>query len=99
MEITSVWVRKNKNEESRLKAWVTVTLDDCFIIRDIRVVEGKNGLFVQMPSKRVNRAPKEEVETEEKVSNYVDIVHPINSETRTKFEEAIFAEYNKPEEE
>ena len=99
MEITSVWVRKNKNEESRMKAKVSVTLDDCFIIRDIRIVEGKNGLFIQMPSKRVNRTPKETEETEERVSNYVDIVHPINKETRTMFEDAIFEAYNNYKEE
>ena len=85
MKITSVNVHK-KNDESRMKGFASVLLDDCFVIRDIRIIEGKDGLFIAMPSRK--NADGE----------YHDIAHPINAETRKIFEDAIFAEYNKEEE-
>ena len=84
MKITSVNVHK-KNDETRMKGSASVLLDDCFVIRDIRIIEGKDGLFIAMPSRK--NADGE----------YHDIAHPINAETRKLFEEAIFAEYNKEE--
>ena len=85
MKITSVKIQK-KNDESRMKGIASVLLDDCFVIRDIRIIEGKDGLFIAMPSRK--NADGE----------YHDIAHPINAETRKIFEDAIFAEYNKEEE-
>lgn len=85
MEITSVKVHKINREDSKMKAYVTVTLDDCFVVRNIRVIEGANGLFIAMPSRKIN---DEEFE---------DIAHPINKETRSMFEEKIIEEYNKSE--
>ncbi len=86
MEVTDVRVRK-VDHDNRTKAYVTITLDDCFVVRDIRVVEGQNGLFVAMPSRK---RPD---------GQFKDIAHPINTETRKMIEEAIFAEYNLDEEE
>ena len=84
MKITSINVHK-KNDESRMKGIASVILDDCFVIRDIRIIEGKEGLFIAMPSRK--NADGE----------YHDIAHPINAETRKMFEEAILGEYNKEE--
>lgn len=67
---------------NRTKAYVTITFDDCFVVRDIRVVDGKNGLFIAMPSRK---RPDGE---------FKDIAHPINTETRRMIEEAILAKYD-----
>ena len=53
MKITSVDVRKFEKEGSRMKGRATVQLDDCFVVRDIRIIDGDNGLFIAMPSKKV----------------------------------------------
>ena len=84
MEITSVKVHKTEREGSRMKGYATVTLDDCFVVRDIRIIDGDNGLFIAMPSKKVPGGHK-------------DIAHPINRETRKMFEDAIFAAYENAE--
>ena len=86
MKITSVNVHK-KNDDSRMKGIASVLIDDCFAIRDIRIIEGKDGLFIAMPSRKNSEGV------------YHDIAHPINTETRKMFEDAIFEEYNKIEEE
>lgn len=83
MKITSVKIFKNEKEYSKVKAYATVTLDDCFMIHNIRVIEGSEKLLVAMPSRKVS---------EEK---YEDIAHPLNSETRKYFEDTIVEEYNK----
>ena len=80
MKITDVQVRK-VDLDNRTKAYVTITIDDCFVVRDIRVVDGRNGLFIAMPSrKRPN-------------GQFRDIAHPITTETRRMIEEAVLAEY------
>ena len=71
MQITDVNLRK-VNSENRMKAKASVTFDGEFVVHDIKVIEGDNGLFLAMPSKQI--APGE----------YKDIAHPINSETRAK---------------
>lgn len=81
MKVTDVQVRK-VDLDSRTKAYVTITFDDCFVVRDIRVVDGKNGLFIAMPSRK---RPDGE---------FKDIAHPINTETRRMIEEAILNQYN-----
>ena len=86
MKITSVNVRKIENEGSRMKGIASVLIDDCFAVHDIRIIEGDNGLFIAMPSRK--NADGE----------YHDIAHPINAETRKEFEDAIFEAYNKIEE-
>ena len=85
MKLTSVNVHK-KNDETKMKGIASVLIDDCFVIRDIRIIEGKEGLFIAMPSRK-NAS-----------GEYHDIAHPINAETRKMFEDAILAEYNKEEE-
>ena len=87
MEITNVYVHKVGKEGSRLKGYANVTLDDCFVISNIRIIEGENRLFCAMPSRKVND------------DKFEDIVHPTNKETRDMFEEKILAEYNKQSEE
>jgi len=81
MEITEVKVFPAKETGSRLKAYATVVFDNCFIIRDLKIIEGDKGLFVSMPSRR------------RKDGTFRDIVHPLNSETRKKIEDSIVAEY------
>jgi stage V sporulation protein G len=83
MQITSVNVKKIEKEESRMKGIASVLIDDCFAIRDIRIIEGNEGLFIAMPSRK--NADGE----------YHDIAHPINAETRKMFEDAIFEAYSK----
>ena len=87
MVITKVDVHKVEKEDSRLRGIATVYLDDCFVIKNIRIIDGDNGLFIAMPNREI--AP----------NNHVDICNPINKETRKMFEDAIIAEYNKPTEE
>ena len=85
MKITSVNVRKIEKENSRMKGIVSVLIDDCFAIHDIKIIEGDNGPFVAMPSRR------------NAVGDYRDIVHPISQEARDIIEKAIVEEYNKAE--
>ena len=85
MEITSVSVRKIEKEGSRMKGIASVLLDDAFAVHDIRIIEGDNGLFIAMPSRKTA------------TGGYRDIAHPINPDIRKQFEEAIIAEYNKAE--
>ncbi len=93
MEITSVKVKKEEREGSRMKGRASVLIDDGLAIHNIRIIEGKNGLFIAMPS------TSREVENEngETVTIHRDTVHPINPEVRAMFEEAILNEYNKTE--
>ncbi len=83
MEITEVKVFPARESGSRLKAYATVVFDNCFIIRDLKVIDGDKGLFVSMPSRR------------RKDGTFRDIVHPLNSETRKKIEDSIINEYKK----
>lgn len=80
MEITEIKIFP-VNEE-KLKAYVTIILDNCFVIRDLKVINGNTGLFVAMPSKK------------RKDGVYKDIAHPLNSETREKMESQILAAYD-----
>ena len=84
LKITKVDVRKYDNG-TNMKALASVELDSCFLIRDIRLIEGKNGLFVAMPSRKV-------------ADGYHDVAHPLNKETRKMFTDAILEAYNKAEE-
>jgi stage V sporulation protein G len=79
MDITEV--RVFPVDEDRLKAYVSIVLDDCFIVRDLKVIHGSNGLFVAMPSKK------------RKDGKYHDMAHPLNSETRDRLEDAILEKY------
>lgn len=81
MDITEV--RVTLREEPRLKAFVNVTFDDDFVVRGMKVIEGKNGLFVAMPSRR------------SKDGTFRDIAHPINNEMRKRLEDIVLQEYHK----
>lgn len=83
MKITSINVRKVESETNRLKGVASVLINDCFAVHDIRIIEGDNGLFIAMPSRKTTDG------------KYRDIAHPINPETRAMFEKAILEEYNK----
>src|SRR5690625_2550411 len=85
MEVTEVRLRR-VNTEGRMRAIASVTFDGEFVVHDIRVIDGNNGLFVAMPSKRT---PDGE---------FRDIAHPINSNTRAKIQEAVLAEYHRVDE-
>ena len=87
MKITSVNVRKIEKEGSRMKGIASVLIDDSFAVHDIRIIEGDNGLFITMPSRKTA------------VGGYRDIAHPINPEVRAMFEEAIFEAYKNAEDE
>lgn len=82
MKITDVRVRKI-TKEGKMKAIVSITLDDEFVVHDIKVIEGEKGLFIAMPSKKATDG------------EYRDIAHPINSETRDTIQRMILASYEK----
>jgi len=69
--------------EDRLKAYVSITFDNCFVVRDLKVIQGTSGLFVAMPSKK------------RKDGQFRDIAHPLNQETRVMIEDAIFEEFER----
>ncbi|MBE5855202.1 MAG: septation protein SpoVG [Lachnospiraceae bacterium] len=82
MQITDVRVRKI-TKEGRMKAVVSITLDNEFVVHDIKVIEGDKGLFIAMPSKKSLDG------------EYRDIAHPINSDTRDKIQKVILEGYEK----
>lgn len=69
--------------EEKLKAYVSIVLDDCFLVSDLKVIQGPNGLFISMPSKR------------KKNGEFKDVAHPLNRETRERMERRILEEYEK----
>lgn len=85
MEITEVQIKKFEKENSRMKGIATVILDNEFAVRDIRIIDGVNGLFIAMPSRKKANG------------DYKDTAHPITKEARKKFEDAIFEAYEKAE--
>ena len=80
MQITDVRVRKI-TKEGKMKAVVSITLDDEFVVHDIKVIEGEKGLFIAMPSKKATDG------------EYRDIAHPINSSTRENIQKLILEKY------
>ena len=82
MKITDVRVRKVA-KEGKMKAVVSITLDDIFVVHDIKVIEGDKGLFIAMPSRKSGDG------------EYRDIAHPINSETREWVQKVILEGYEK----
>lgn len=82
MQITDVRVRKI-TKEGKMKAIVSITLDDEFVVHDIKVIEGDKGLFIAMPSKKASDG------------EYRDIAHPINSSTRDDIQRTILDSYER----
>lgn len=83
MKITSVSVRITEKEDSRMKGIASVLLDDCFAVHDIRIIEGDNGLFIAMPSRKTATGA------------YRDVAHPISTECRKLFEDSVIEAYKK----
>lgn len=81
MEVTEV--RVFPVSEDKLKAYVTITFDDCFVVRDVKVINGNNGLFVAMPSKK------------RKDGSFKDMAHPLNNETRRMIESKVLEAYKR----
>ena len=90
MQITDIKVRKI-NAEGRMKAVVSVTFDDCFVVHDIKVIEGQEKLFIAMPSRKTADG------------EFKDIAHPIHADMRESLQKAVLAKYeeamNEPDEE
>ena len=84
MEITDVRVRKI-DKEGKMKAVVSITIDDEFVIHDIKVIDGEKGLFIAMPSRKSTDG------------EYRDIAHPINSDTRSRVQDIILKKYTETE--
>ncbi len=80
MEITDIRIRR-VDADGKLKAYVTVTFDESFVVHNVKVIEGKNGAFIAMPSRKT------------KTGEYKDVAHPINSEFRGRLQDRILEEY------
>lgn len=84
MEITDIRVRKVE-AQGKLKAYVTVTFDSCFVVHNVKVIEGEESLFIAMPSRRTRNG------------EYKDVAHPINSDFRAELQERILDAYDAEE--
>ena len=82
MKITCAKILPVKDDE-KLKAFVTIVIDDCLVIKDLKVIKGAENYFIAMPAKQT------------KDGRYVDIAHPLNKETRQALEKAILDEYER----
>lgn len=80
MQISEIRIRKIA-EEGKLKAYVTITFDGCFVVHNVKIIEGKTGLFIAMPSRKTS------------TGEYKDVAHPITLDFRTELQEKILAEY------
>jgi len=85
MEITEVKVFPI--HEEKLKAFVSIVFDHCFMVNDIKIIQGRDGLFISMPSRK------------KKNGEFKDVAHPLNNETRRMIEEKVLAEYDRALEE
>ena len=83
MNISDIRIRLMPKTDSKLKAVASFTIDECFVVHDIKIIEGANGCFAAMPSKQGANG------------EYRDIVHPLNTETRERLSTLILAEYEK----
>ena len=83
MKITSVKVTIVPNE-ARLKAYASITLDDCFVVHDLKIIRTDDKLFIAMPSKRHKNQ-----------NSFRDIAHPLDKETRSMIQKAVFKQYEK----
>ncbi len=81
MDITDIRIRK-VSSEGKLKAYVTVTFDNCFVVHNVKIIEGKAGVFIAMPSRKT------------KTGEYKDVAHPIQPEFRNKMQEEILNRYH-----
>ena len=82
LKITDVRVRLFQNDDSKLKAFASITIDECFVVHDIRVLEGNQGNYIKMPSRKT-------ADGESK-----DVAHPLNTETREMISKLVLAKYD-----
>lgn len=81
MEITDIRIRKVAGE-GKLKAYVTVTFDDCFVVHNVKIIEGKSGVFIAMPSRKT------------RAGDYKDVAHPIHPDFRAELQKRILDMYD-----
>ena len=81
MQITELRIRKVE-DEGKLRAYVTITFDNCFVVHNVKIIEGKSGLFIAMPSRKTANG------------EYKDVAHPISPEFRTELQNKILDEFN-----
>ena len=81
MNISEVRIRFVKKDDSKLKAVASVTLDNCFVVHDIKIIDGTDGIFIAMPSRKTSDG------------EFKDIAHPLNTETRETLKNAILNAY------
>ena len=81
MQITELRIRKVTGE-GKLRAYVTITFDNCFVVHNVKIIEGKEGLFIAMPSKKTA------------TGEYKDVAHPISPEFRSELQNRILDDYN-----
>ncbi len=81
MKISDVRIRLVSKESNKLKAVASITIDDCFVAHDIKIIESDDGVFIAMPSRKTSD------------NEYKDIAHPLNTETRERMKEAILKAY------
>ena len=81
MNISDVHIRLSQKEDSKLKAVASITIDDCFVVHDIKIIEGTDSLFIAMPSRKTAEG------------EYKDIAHPLNTETRTLLRDVVLNAY------
>ncbi|OQX29542.1 MAG: transcriptional regulator [Spirochaeta sp. LUC14_002_19_P3] len=85
MDITDIRISKI-HSEGKLKAYVTVTFDDAFVVHNLKIIDGENGFFIAMPSRRTGSGV------------YKDVAHPVNTDFRVHLQEKILEAYNKQDE-
>lgn len=81
MKISDVRIRLVNKDSNKLKAVASITIDDCFVVHDIKIIESADGEFIAMPSRKTNDG------------EYKDIAHPLNTETRESLKQAILTAY------
>lgn len=81
LKISDVRIRFVKKDESKLKAVASITIDDCFVVHDIKIIDGTDGPFIAMPSRKTNDG------------EFKDIAHPLNTETREVLKSVILSAY------
>ena len=87
MKISDIRVRLVKKDDSKLKGFASMTIDDCFVVHEIKIIENDQGYYVSMPSRK------------KPDGGYKDVAHPINTETREQIQTAILAEFEKAQKE
>lgn len=81
MKISDIRIRLVKKDDSKLKAVASITIDECFVVHDIKIIEGNEGYFIAMPSRKTSEG------------EYKDTVHPLNTETRERIRDLVLKEF------